>query len=305
MDRMSLRFVAPVMLVALFVSSIAAAPVHRVVTPAPAATPLKTIKHVYSSRLCTLLRRSIAPAVGRVLQNDHTIARSRPLFQSYARNQAINSPGGTDMDVERLSQLIGPLVKNTGDIERLLNDPAFGRRTKDESEKEVQAMRAQLARILTDQKRALDLVSGFVDTEQMGELQAAGHEYDSSLNKTGTYGRRDSSTPAPTSPTAAPQNILNAGIGTNDVTRKNDPRYTNTGSTLGYNPINAFDQQMENYQLQIAQNESSLTASIFKAIPSCGGHLPGASPASPSPAPVPAPSGMPTASPTPAPTSKP
>lgn len=277
--------------------------------PTPAATPhLKTISHVFAKRLCTGLRRSIAPAVGHVLQNDRAMALSRPLFQSFVKNSSTGSQGATDMDVMHLERLIDPMVKNTEAIEKLLNDTVFPRKAQSEEDKQLLAMRAHLEEVLAEQKHALDLISGFVDTQNMGELQGAGHEYDSQISSSNTVhggnaqvaqNATGGNTPQ-TSPTNAPANILNAGLSQqNDPARKQDPRFLNTGSVVGYNPLSAFDQQMDFYQQQIAVPESKVSAAIFKAIPECGGSVP----AQPSPAPA-GPSSPVPASPLPAATPK-
>lgn len=302
---MVLRFLAPVALVGTAMLSIGPAPAAKLPRPAPTATPLKTIKHVYSSsRMCVGLRRSIGPAVGKVLQNDKSIATSRPLLQDFVKSSALGSNGGKDIAVARLEGLIGPLVKNTQSIEQLLNDPIYNRRAQNDNDKQLLQMRDQMRQVLDQQKQALDLISGFVSTEQLGELQAAGHEYDNALNGNSTP--KDPNLKPQTAPTQAPAEILNAGVngstvgGTNnDPTgaQKNDPRYTNTNNALGYNPLNAFDQQMLAYQSQIAQSESNATLSILRAVPVCGGHVP--PPAGPSPSPAPAPLSLPTATPKP------
>ncbi len=289
------RLTAAVALAALCASGVGAAPAA---VPAPAATPLKTIKHVYATRLCTGLRRSIAPAIGRVLQNDRTIATSRPLLKDYVKNTSVGSQAAVDMDVMRLETLIDPLVKNTEAIGTLLEDPVFPQQPQSDTDKQLLQLRAHLVQVLAQQKQALDLVSGFVDTQQLAELQAAGHEYDKVINATETASSANASAPN-TSPTTAPANILNAGVSTaDDPSRKYDPRFTNTGSQVGYNPLNAFDQQMEYYQAQIEQSENLAAKAVFKAVPLCGGHVP--APAAPSPVPVPA-----AGAPSPAPSGKP
>ncbi len=169
-------------------------------------------------------------------------------------------------------------------------------------------MRAHLAQVLIQQKRALDLVSGFVDTQQLGELQAAGHEYDKAINSTQTASGPGNSTnqPPATSPTAPPADILNAGVtnAQNDPGRQYDPRYSNTGSVLGYNPLNIFDQQMHEYQTNISQSESLASQAILKAVPACGGRAPG-SPATPPPDSPTVPAAPAPASPLPAPSAAP
>ncbi len=280
-------------------------PAPAATAPIPTATPLKTIKHVYATRLCTGLRRSIAPAVRRVLQNDRAIATSRPLFQDYVKTTSMGSQGATDMDVMRLEKLITPLVNNTQEIEKLLHDPVYPRKAQSDADKQLLQMRAHLAAVLAEQKRALDLISGFVDTQQMGELQAAGNENQNSITATGsTKTSNPNTTQAPqTSPTVPPADILNAGVTNagNDPARKYDPRYTNTGSQVGYNPLNIFDQAMEEHQVNIYQSENLASQAILKAVPQCGGHVPPAptpppGPASPVPV-APLPSATPSAKP--------
>jgi hypothetical protein len=299
------RILAGTTLAALCALSLGPAPAATRPIPIPTATPLKTIKHVYATRLCTGLRRSIFPAVGRVLDNDRRIAASRPLFQDYVKNTSNASQAGVDMDVLRMEQLIAPLVKNTQAIESLLHDPVYPRKAQSDNDKELLQIRAHLAAVLEEQKRALDLVSGFVDTQQLAELQASGHDYDKAIGAPDTAsGRAGSSTSSQkpqTSPTTAPADILNAGItnANNDPARKYDPRFLNTGSQVGYNPLNAFDQAMLEHQTVISQSEDLASQVIFKAVPQCGGHVPApanpvpASPVSPAPSPaviVPAPS---------------
>ena len=137
---------------------------------------------------------------------------------------------------------------------------------------------------LAEQRRALDLISGFVDTQQLGELKAEGHDYDKAIKATGLKNDPNNRPPS-TSPTNPPADILNAGITRpDDPTRKSDPRFQSSGSQLGYNPLNAFDQQMAVYQTTISQSEDLASQAILKAVPQCGGQAPPAPPASPVPA---------------------
>lgn len=245
--------------------------------PAPAPTPLKTITHLHSSPLCTGLRRAIGPAIGKVLQNDGYIARSRPMFQDYVQNTALGSKSGVDMDVMHMETLIGPLVQNTQAIERYLNDPILQRRAKTDSDKQLLEMRRHLLAVLDQQKQALDLISGFVDTQQLGELQASGHEYDSAINGSGSgKGSNPNAAATPgTSPTTPPNDLLNAGLPSTAADPKtNDPRYKNSDSVLGYNPLKVFDQQVGLYQQTIGQSENLAAKAVVKAVPECGGSVP-------------------------------
>lgn len=250
--------------------------------PAPAATPLQTIVRMRSTPLCTGLR-AMAPAVGRVLQSDRIIAKSKPLFHDFVRASSdANSKPLQDMTVMRLEQLVGPLVRNTQEVDRLLSNPAaFPKHAHGADDRKVLEMRAQIQAVNDQQKRALDVINGFVATQQLAELQAEGHEYDSAL----APNVKGSPPPNP-APTTAPADILNAGVmPSGDISRKYDPRYLNTGNQLGENPLNAFEQAISNYQVRISGTEQQAAKSVIAAIPLCGGHVP----AQPAPAPSPSP----------------
>ena len=256
-------------------------------TPAPlqTPTPLRTITHERVTPLCTGLRRSIGPAIGRVLQNDKAIAQSRPLFATYVKQTATNSTqAAQDLDVMRLERLISPLVENTQQIETLLNDPVYPRVPRSEDDRQLLAMRAHLIAVLQQQRGALDVISGFVDTQQLGELQAAGHEYDAAINGTNTA-TGPGSTPSrgPLAPTPPPSDVLNAGLGQNDISRQYDPRYKGTGNVLGYNPLDVFGNAIGEYQARIEPMENATAKLVIHAIPLCGGTVPGQATPTPKP----------------------
>lgn len=262
------------------VAALSAAPAYAGNAPAPTPTPLRTIVRMRSTPLCTGLR-AMAPAVGKVLQSDHIIASSKPLFHDFVRASGDqNAKPAQDMAVMRLEQLVGPLVRNTQEVDRLLSNPAaFPQRVHGPDDRKVLQMRAQLQAVNDQQKRALDVINGFVATEQLAQLQAAGHEYDSALAPT----TKGSPPPNPV-PTTAPADILNAGVTpSSDITRKYDPRYLNTGNQLGMNPLNAFEDAISSYQHQISGKEQQAAQSVMAAVPLCGGHPPA------QPAPVPSP----------------
>jgi hypothetical protein len=248
-------------------------------TPAPAATPLKTIKHIYVSPLCTGLRQNIGPAIGKVLQNDNTIAQSRPLLRGYVKATATNGIS-KDMQVSRVERLITPLVQNTAAIEKLLNDPfVFPKRAISDGDRQLLEIRAYLQQVVTEQKRALDVISGFVDTEQFGQIQAAGsealkltqsHEMPNAQGGHST-GSAQSAGAAPTPP---PSEILNAGV-RNTPQQASDPALQNTDMVIGHNPLDVFDNAIGQYQQMLQASEGRAADLVVKALPLCGGHVPG------------------------------
>ncbi len=272
----------------------AAAPVQHAKkppVPVPTATPLKEIVHVVARPICSALRRSIGPAVGHVLQNDKVIAASKPLFANYARDHASANGNGAseNMDVLRLENLVRPMVNNVAEIKRILSEPgAFPRFARSDQEKQVLAMRAQLRVVLADQETALDLISGLVDTQQLGQLQASGSELAKSIaapdvTTKGAPGQMPTPNPGPTTSS----DLLNAGLP--DKLRSNDPRYKNTDSIVGHNPLNAFAQQVAVLQRSIDSNEAVAAKSIMAAVTQCGGRTPGQTSPLPTPSPTPIP----------------
>jgi hypothetical protein len=246
-------------------------------TPAPAATPLKTIEHLHVSPLCTGLRQNIGPAIGKVLQNDGTIAQSRPLLRGFVKASATNS-ASKDLQVARVERLITPLVQNTAAIEKLLNDPyVFPKRAISDSDRQLLEIRAYLQQVVTQQKRALDVISGFVDTEQLGQMQAAGEEA-IKLTQTheipGAQGSDSSARDAAAGPTPPPSEILNAGISSPPQIAP-DPRLRDTGLVLGHNPLDVFDQAIGEYQQMLQASEGRAADLVVKALPLCGGRVPG------------------------------
>lgn len=267
--------------------ALAASPAAAVSAPKPAPTPLRTITHMHVSPMCTALGKVIGPAIAKVLQNDKYIANSKPLFHDFTQASAAGQNGAAkDMAVERLETLIGPLVKNTQAVDKLLSDPyAFPKVAYSDDDQKLLQMREQLRAVNQQQKKALDVISGFVDTQQLGELQAAGHEYDAALRANATN-RGQTPNPAPTAP---PADVLNAGVSNdkNDPTRAIDPTYKNTGSLVGANPLNVFENAITSYQQDIAGSEQDAAKTVVSAVPRCGGHVPGHAQPVPSPTPSP------------------
>lgn len=240
--------------------------------------------------MCTALGKVIGPAIGKMLQSDKYIADSKPLLHDFTKAAAIGqSQAAQDMAVERLESLIGPLVKNTQAVDKLLGDRyAFPRVAYSDDDQKLLQMREQLRAVNEQQKRALDIISGFVDTQQLGELQAAGHEYDSALKA--DAGNNNNQKPNP-APTEAPAAVLNAGVNNaqNDITRANDPRYKGTSNLVGANPLNVFENAISSYQTDIQSTEQEAAKTVISAVPRCGGHVPGQPAPSSAPSPVPSP----------------
>jgi len=249
-------------------------PLKGVSTATPTPPPLKEITHVRSSALCGSLKRTILPVVGHELQIDKYIATSRPLFNDLTQKRRMNAgKGAEDLDVMRLEGLIRPLNDNIAEAKKLLDDPkAFPKHANSQQDKDLLAIRDSLRQSVARQENVLDMISGFVDTQQMGELQAAGHDYDAAISGS------DTAKAANPQPTATPDSgLLTAGVGNsqNDVTRKYDPTYKESNTLFGNDVYSAFSQAVGQYQQEIGKHESAASEVILRSVPQCGGHVPG------------------------------
>lgn len=232
-------------------------------TPAPTAaplTPLKVIGSVRSTPFCTALRETIGPAIAAVLSNDELIASSKPAFATLYHDDVLaRSEARTHLDMNRLESLLTPIIANVKRIDSLLaskpNDP------------KLQAMRDKLQAVLAQQKESLNVISGFVATEQLGELQGAGGP--DNWTSAFSTGPQASSRPAPSlaQPPAA-KSLFSAGVhNANGGSR--DPRYD--AATVGptYNPFGPIVAQIEEQRAAAQNSESDAAKLVGDALKQC------------------------------------
>ena len=220
--------------------------------PSLPPTPPPEIYRVVSRPLCTQLRERIKPAIGMLLENDGSIKQSPGLFERY--NQSAlegadpggGSNGGQQLALLGLENLIRPIANNVIAIQTILSSPQLTTPTgRAEDDKRLAEMRVELLKALAAQNASLDIISGFVDTEQMADLQHAGQEYISAVNQPET----SSGGPASPSPNPLSYNQNYAGLPPNPYTidLANVP-----GLTLGYNPVTRL---IEGLHWTMAQTE--------------------------------------------------
>src|ERR1700722_2893974 len=146
-------------------------------SPAPSTTPLQEIYHSYSSPLCSALRTRIAPAIAMIQQNDATIAKSNPLFKRYVSDSMggeLSKPS-EDMTVVRLGNLVRPLVDNILATQKLLEDSTiFPDNPQTDDEKRRADLKAKALAALAAQQASLDIINGFVQTQQLAGMQHDG-----------------------------------------------------------------------------------------------------------------------------------
>ncbi|MEO6835035.1 MAG: hypothetical protein ABI231_03895 [Candidatus Tumulicola sp.] len=266
-------------------------------TPAPAnATPPPQIYHIITRPLCSELHKHIAPAIAMMLQNDQTIKKSPELFSRYNRgalygtdNSASNTGahGGVTMSGDAgngtmtasqnmallgMENLVSPIANNIIATQKMLDAPALTGGTGNvEDDKQLQDIRAKLLKALAAQNAALDIVSGFVATQQLGDLQHSGEEYISAINQSDTI-KQSSATP---SPNPLMQDPNQAGLPPNpyDINLATVP-----GLTLGYNPVTRLLEALHWTIGETATRENEAAKAVMSSAQFCAASSPVSTP---------------------------
>ena len=243
-------------------------------TPAPTAPP--EIIHTLSRPLCSALQTKIRPGIGMLLQNDETIAKSPAYFKDYAQAQFAKSDSGQSFNVMRLSNLVLPIANNLIAIQKLLDDPSvFPANEKSSDDKAKNALKKQLLESLAQQQASLDLINGFVETQNLADMQHEGFGFIWSIANSGqNQGNQSqllkqiSATPDPSKPDPFDNTVINAGLPTNpyEVDLSRIP-----GLSLGFNPVNAIREGLTFTQSESQRTEGALSKSVMDAVRSCGG----------------------------------
>jgi hypothetical protein len=292
-----MRIPVPAMLLAVVLTATAATAPSPEPTPTPPNLP--EIYHTMSRPLCSALATKIRPAVALMMQNDMTIAKSPPLFSDYIKLTAAGSDSGRDMAVYRLNNLVTPLVQNTLAVQKLLEDPdVFPTVAHTDDDKRLIDMKTKMLKALATQQSSLDIINGFVETQQLSAMQHEGFGYMKAITgqnittpgQGNTPGLNQNPNPGPVggqTQTNANQNTpsnfddlaLQAGLAPNPY--EFDPTQI-PGLAVGYNPIGKLKEGLEWTQDESKKDEGPLAQSIISASEACGG---GQAPATPSPNP--------------------
>ncbi|MGC9991156.1 MAG: hypothetical protein ABSD52_01995 [Candidatus Cybelea sp.] len=250
-------------------------------TPVPSPTPPPQIYHIVSRPLCSELRQRIKPAIGMMMENDATIKKSPSLFKQYNAASLYGSdpgtaqsgpgamdPGGSSNGSQQiallgLENLIRPIANNIIAIQTLLDSPELRTTTGlEDDDKRLQDIRQKLLKALASQNASLDIISGFVDTQQMANLQHADEGYIAEMNQPDTQ-RASSSTPAP-DPLAYDPNY--AGLPPNPYTID---LATVPGLTLGYNPVTRLIEALGWTIDQAATRENDAAVAVMSSAGLC------------------------------------
>jgi hypothetical protein len=239
-----------------------------------AATPPPQIYHVVTTALCARLHDTVRPSVAMVLQNDGTIAKSPPLFKRYERaifengtagglgpDSIYNSSAETSMTLQQMSYLVLPTARNIIAAQTLLDDPKYLAPTGNPADDATLAqIKKELLQTIADQNASLDLINGFVQTLQMGEIQHAGEEYLGAIQGTDTTAKPISATPNPY------QDVNTPGLTPNPYSLDTSQI---PGLAVGYNPLSNVVDGLAWLQSETAKHEDVAGKTISAALTQC------------------------------------
>ncbi len=251
--------------------------------PSTAATAPPQIYHIVTSALCARLREHVRPAVAMILQNDERIAQSPPLFKRYQRgtlsaldpaaaqysngappayDSMNNQSPETSMALQQMSYLVSPIARNLIAAQTTLDDLKLIEPTGNPTDDATLAkIKSQLLETIAYQSASLDIINGFVQTQQMGELQHAGEEYLGAIQGTSTTTTIAQVTPNPWQDPNTP------GLAPNpyafDVA-------TIPGLAVGYNPLSKVVDGLQWLRAETQKHEDAAGKTIGAAIAECG-----------------------------------
>ena len=258
-------------------------PARSDATAGTTATPPPQIYRVVTSALCARLHERVSPAVAMILQNDQKIGKSPPLFKRYQRGTLTaldsanpqygsaapqngdsmnNTSPETSMALQQMSYLVIPIARNLIAAQTLLDDAKLVEPTGNaQDDATLQRMKSQLLDTIAYQSASLDLINGFVQTQQMGELQHVGEEYIGSIEGTDMTQPLVKNTPNPWQDPNTP------GLPPNPYAF--DPALI-PGLALGYNPLSKVMEGLAWLQTETQKREDDAGKTIGAVAAQCG-----------------------------------
>jgi hypothetical protein len=218
-----------------------------------------------------------------ILENDQKIAKSPPLFNKYMRgaltaqdasnprfgtgapavgDSIYNQSPETSMTLQQMSYLVIPIARNLIAAQTLLDDQKLLAPTGNPADDATLAkIKAQLLETVAYQSASLDLINGFVQTMQMGEIQHAGEEYLGAIQGTDTTTQLAQATPNPWQDPNAP------GLPPNPYSL--DPATQIPGLVVGYNPLKSIVNGLELLRAETGKREDNAGKTITEALSQC------------------------------------
>jgi hypothetical protein len=133
-------------------------------SPAPAVAP--------THAACTTLRENVRTALAGLMKNDQIIESGRKAYQKMSSDRTANA---RDVAIDRLyvENAVTAMVHNLALVDAQLSDPQrFPSDAATADARSTLAMKAQLTAIASQQKKALDLLSGALETSNFNTMQS-------------------------------------------------------------------------------------------------------------------------------------
>lgn len=137
-------------------------------SPAPNASPLKTIIEVRSSLLCQTLHQAVQPTLAGIMKNDSLLDAANRAFAKMFADQAAGANGSTDRLF--LRNVAGALSHNLSTISQILGH-GFPQDENATTHAYEELIKARLQAVASAQNDALNLIEGYVTTEDMGRAR--------------------------------------------------------------------------------------------------------------------------------------
>jgi hypothetical protein len=141
-------------------------------SPTPSATPLREIGRVRSRALCTTLRENVAPTLAKLIEGDARIVAGRSTFVKMGEDVVFRNRARMELDRIALDVSVHHLARSIIAADTLLADAKrFPANPQADDERDAAAMKKQLQAVIDEQKHALNLFSGLLETDRMGQMQ--------------------------------------------------------------------------------------------------------------------------------------
>lgn len=225
-------------------------------TPAPPTlASLRVIANVRSTPLCSVMRASVGPAIAALLENDATLDQAPPAFDRMYRDALLSPKWGWDQPSARgfinlgnIESLISPLTKNLKQIDDLLAEKSF-------ADPRLAPVKVQLEAVESQQKAALNIISGYEATTRAWDILTAG---------------KTSLAVSQPSPHIFSQFDSMGFYGGAQLTRQG-PRSTpgRFDISLAYNPFAPFSQTIIDMRAKGSDAESLAASTIAPIVESC------------------------------------
>lgn len=241
----------------------------------PAPSPLPVIGRVRSKGFCSAVRENVAPALLGLMKSDEIVGAGHRAFAKMRSDAIAQSPQALDMDRIYLDRVARATAHNLIVVDKMLADERrFPRKPATDDERFADDVKARLLAVRDAQRRALDVISGTLETEALGRMKSERDtQMDASLAAKPSRGS-----------TADPNAFIDvAGLNLPSPVSALDPRTLNVSS--GIPGRTAYDRilgTLETRQAEIARVEAPAATTVTAAALACRDEA-----ASPAPSPSP------------------